>query len=47
MLERLAVPYEQRLTPFVGKQYMFQSSTHVHSGHQPHHHDLPQPQADT
>jgi len=47
MLERLAVPYEQRLTPFVGKQYMFQSSSHEHSSHQTHRHDLPPPHADT
>jgi len=53
MLERLAVPYEQRLTPFVGKQYVFQSSSHAHSSHQKGsshqtpHHDLPHPQAET
>lgn len=34
MLDRLGVPYEQRLTPFVGKQYTFQSSHHGH--HLPH-----------
>lgn len=39
MLERLGVPYEQRLTPFVGKQYTFQSSHHGQHGHQlPHGH---------
>ena len=36
MLKRLQVPYEQRLIPFVGKQYTFQSSQS--SSHE-HRHD--------
>lgn len=41
MLERLAIPYEQCLTPFVGMQYTFQSSSPQTSSHgyrhDPHH----------
>lgn len=38
MLERLGVPYEQCLTPFVGKQYTFQSTHHEHQHNLPHGH---------